>query len=160
MTVDTIIYLNSSGSGTIDVSYIDNGSTDNIGIADLNLNITSFDCSNVGYNTVTLTAEDAAGNSTLDSAVVTVLDTVSPVAVCQDITIYLDSTGNAFLLPLEIDGGSADACGIAELSVNVDSFSYENMGENIVELTVIDNSSNLSTCSSVVTVVDTMGAIF
>jgi hypothetical protein len=46
---------------------------------------------------------------------VTVEDTVPPVAICQDITVQLDATGNTSITPADVDNGSNDACGIASL---------------------------------------------
>jgi hypothetical protein len=48
---------------------------------------------------------------------VTVEDTIPPVAICQDITVQLDATGNASITGADIDNGSNDNCGIASLSV-------------------------------------------
>jgi len=52
-----------------------------------------FDCNDVGPNTVDLVALDVAGNTDTCSATVTVLDTISPVANCQDATVYIDNAG-------------------------------------------------------------------
>jgi HYR domain/Secretion system C-terminal sorting domain/SprB repeat len=53
-----------------------------------------FDCNDVGANNVQLVALDVAGNTDTCSAIVTVLDTISPVANCQDATVYIDNAGN------------------------------------------------------------------
>jgi len=51
-------------------------------------------------------------------------------------------------------GGSMDACGIASEVLNISSFDCDNVGDNIVELTVTDNNDNVSTCTATVTVED------
>lgn len=62
-----------NGSVSITVADIDNGSSDNWGIASMELSKTSFDCSNIGANTVTLTVTDLAGNIDSATAVVTII---------------------------------------------------------------------------------------
>ena len=65
--------LSNNGQVSIDPSDIDDGnSDDNCGIVSLTLDISSFDCGDVGPNTVTLTATDAAGNTNTCTAVVTI----------------------------------------------------------------------------------------
>src|SRR5660397_57351 len=77
------VQLDASGNGSITTGDIDNGSNDACGIAGLALDITSFDCSNVGPNTVTLTVTDNNSNSSTCTATVTVEDNVDPVAICK-----------------------------------------------------------------------------
>ncbi|WP_157503307.1 HYR domain-containing protein [Mangrovimonas xylaniphaga] len=71
----------STGIVTIAPSDIDFGSDDNCGIVSWDLDVTAFDCSNIGDNTVTLTVEDAAGNSSSCSATVTVTDNSTSASV-------------------------------------------------------------------------------
>jgi hypothetical protein len=60
------VYLNAQGTVSINPADVDNGSTDNCGINNMTVSKTSFDCSNLGVNTVTLTVKD---NSTIASGV-------------------------------------------------------------------------------------------
>ncbi|MDP2114658.1 MAG: HYR domain-containing protein, partial [Bacteroidota bacterium] len=66
------VQLNSSGTATITAAQVNNGSTDNCGIASIVVSKTAFNCSNVGANTVTLTVTDVNGNVSTGTAVVTV----------------------------------------------------------------------------------------
>ncbi|MFM2136683.1 MAG: hypothetical protein RL021_2083, partial [Bacteroidota bacterium] len=151
---DITIQLNSSGSATILAADINNGSSDACGIASLAASKTSFDCTNVGANTVTLTVTDNNGNSSTCTSTVTVQDQVAPTAACKNITIQLNASGTATIVAADVDNGSADACGIASLSVSKTSFDCTNIGANTVTLTVTDNNGNTSTCTSTVTVQD------
>ena len=151
---DITVQLDASGNATITASDIDNGSSDACGIASLSLDITSFDCNDVNANTVTLTVTDVNGNFSTCTATVTVEDNIAPVALCKDITVVLDGTGNATITGADVDNGSNDACGIASLSVFPDSFDISNLGDNTVTLTVTDNNGNVATCTAIVTVVE------
>ena len=97
-------------SVTIVATDVDGGSTDNVGIVSYSIDIDTFSCAEVGTNTVTLTVTDAAGNSDTCTATVTVEDNIAPTAVCQNITLQLDATGNIVLDPASLDGGSSDNC--------------------------------------------------
>ncbi len=152
---DVTVILDGSGSGTISTGQIDNGTSDACGIASLSLDRTSFDCTDIGQQTVTLTAVDNNGNSSSCTAIVTVMDNIPPTAVCQNITLPLDVNGMATITPLDIDGGSTDFCGITSRSIDVNSFDCSNIGANSVVLTVTDGSGNTNSCTAIVTVVDT-----
>src|SRR5439155_508187 len=153
---DITIQLNATGQATIVPADVDNGSSDDCGIASLSLDKTSFDCSNVGTNAITLTVTDVNGNSATCTATVTVIDSVAPVAVARDLTVQLDATGHATITPAQINNGSSDACGIASLSLDKTSFDCSNVGTNTVTLTVTDNTGNSATCTATVTVLDSV----
>ncbi|GAB5398657.1 MAG: hypothetical protein Aureis2KO_02420 [Aureisphaera sp.] len=146
--------LDGNGLATLEASQIDGGSSDFCGIASMSVSPNTFDCSNLGANTVTLTVTDTSGNTDTCSAIVTIEDDTDPTAVCQNITIQLDASGNAFIDPSDIDGGSTDACGIASISASNTLFNCSNVGANSVLLTVLDTSGNIDNCSAIVTVED------
>ncbi len=107
-------------------------------------------------NTVTLTVTDNNGNTDQCTATVTVIDTISPVAVCQDIDAYLDATGNVTIAAADVNNGSSDACGIASMVLDITDFTCSDVGANTVTLTVTDNNGNTDQCQSTVTVIDTI----
>lgn len=81
-------------------------------------------------------------------------DLVPPVMDCDDITINLDATGNASITPAQIDGGTKDNCGIANLSLNQTAFTCAHVGSNTVTLTAVDIHGNSNTCTATVVVRD------
>lgn len=151
------IQLDANGQASITVADIDGGSTDNCAIDTITISQTDFDCSHVGDNTITLTVTDVNGNTSTCTTVVTVEDNVAPEALCvAPFTVELDFFGMAYISVSDIDNGSNDACGIASMSIDVTEFTCANIGDNVVTLTVVDNNGNVSTCTTVVTVVDAM----
>ena len=148
------VQLDATGNATITPDQIDNGSTDSCGVANTELNITTFNCDNIGANTVELTVTDNNGNTSTCTTTVTVEDVTPPTALCQAITIQLDATGNATITPEQIDNGSNDSCGIASLTLDTPTFDCSNIGDNTVELTVTDINGNSATCTTTVTVED------
>jgi streptogramin lyase len=151
-----IVQLDSAGNASITAAQVNNNSSDNCGIASLNVAPSSFNCENVGANPITLTVTDTNGNVSTADAVVTVEDNVAPVALAHDMTAQLDGTGNVSINASQIDNGSNDACGIASLSVAPGAFSCASIGANSVTLTVIDKNGNQSTATAVVTVADSV----
>ncbi|MEM0999052.1 MAG: HYR domain-containing protein, partial [Bacteroidota bacterium] len=150
------VQLDAVGQVNITASDVDGGSTDNCGVASLAASPNSFNCSNIGNNNVTLTVTDGSSNSSTCTATVTVQDTISPTAVCQNTTVQLDASGNATVTASDVDGGSSDNCSLSSLSVSPSSFTCANVGANTVTLTVQDNSGSIATCTATVTVQDTI----
>ena len=114
-----------------------------------------LDCSHTGDQSVTLVVTDVNGNSSSAPATITVVDNIDPTAAAQNITVQLDATGNASITAAQVDNGSNDPCsGIASMTVSPDSFDCEDLGDNMVTLTVFDGSGNSATAAATVTVVD------
>ncbi len=154
ITQNVTIQLDANGAASITPAQINNGSTDNCSIASYSLDKTSFDCSNVGTNTVTLTVMDVNGNVATGTAIVTVEDKVAPIVITQNITVQLDVNGAVTITPAQVNNGSTDNCAIATYSLDKTSFDCSNVGTNAVILTVTDVNGNVSTATAVVTVED------
>ncbi|MCL8007222.1 LamG domain-containing protein, partial [Gelidibacter japonicus] len=96
---------------------------------------------------------DAEGNVATHSFTVSVqADGENPIVICQDISITLNTSGNASITTVDINNGSTDNCGIASISLDKYNFTCSDLGDNTVTLTVIDTAGNVSTCTSIVTV--------
>ena len=151
------IQLDANGEATITPQDIDGGSTASCGAVTLSLDIADFTCADIGPNTVTLTVTDGNGNSSTCSTVVTVEDTVDPVAMCvAPFTIQLDANGQASITAAMIDAGSTDNCAIDTISISQTEFTCADVGENIITLTVTDLNGNVSTCTTLVYVKDSL----
>ena len=153
------VQLGANGDVTVSPSQIENGSTDNCSIASSTLDVSTFDCDDLGENTVTFTVEDTDGNTNETTAVVTVEDVVNPIVITQNITIQLDTDGNATLEASDIDNNSTDNCTIASYSIDITSFTCDDLGDNTVTLTVTDNSDNSASNTATVTVVDSINPV-
>ena len=153
------VLLDTTGHVSLDSLAVNNGSTDNCGLASFSVSPNSFSCINSGANTVTLTVTDVNGNSSSATSVVTVSNTTAPVARCKNISVHLNSLGYVTIIGTDVDNLSTDDCGIASFVVSPDSFICSNIGANNVTLTVTDASGNSSQCVSTVTVSDTIAPI-
>ncbi|WP_111706664.1 Ig-like domain-containing protein [Lutibacter citreus] len=154
ITNNIAIELDADGVASIVVADIDNGSNDNCEIETLALDITEFDCSNIGENTVTLTATDINGNSTTATAIVTIEDNIAPTVITQNITVELDENGTRTISADQINNQSTDNCEIETWELDATTFDCANLGENVVTLTTTDTNGNSSTATAIVTVED------
>jgi predicted outer membrane repeat protein len=148
--------LSPGGTVTITAAQVDNGSTDNCGIATVGISQSAFTCADVGPNNVVLTVTDVFGNVGTCTAVVTVTDTVSPVATCQGVTTYLDGSGAATVTAAQVNNGSTDNCGVDTVTLSPTAFNCGQVGSNAVTLTVTDTYGNATTCAATVTVIDSI----
>lgn len=144
------------------VAAINNGSNDNCALASLTLSQTTFNCSNVGNNTVTLMVTDSSGNTASCNARVIVSDTVNPTPFCSNPTVQLDTNGKVGVAAVTLNIGSVDNCLIDTVLVNGhDSvfFSCTNLGSNSVTVLMSDPSNNTASCPSTITVEDNISPI-
>ncbi|MDT0684935.1 PKD-like domain-containing protein [Autumnicola psychrophila] len=158
-TQNITIKLDANGSATISAEDIDNNSTDNCQIQSRSLNITNFDCDDIGSNSVELTVTDVNGNSATGTATVTIKDEVDPIVKTQNITVELDANGSATISAEDIDNNSTDNCQIDDLSLSKTNFDCNDIGDNSVELTVTDVNGNSATGTATVTVEDNITPI-
>jgi hypothetical protein len=150
------IQLDASGNATIAAGDINNGSLDNCtatGSLATSIDISSFTCSNIGTNSVQLTVDDGNGNTSTATAIVTVEDDLSPIAIAQNITaVIAPFTGSVIITPAMVDSGSTDNCSMT-LSLSQTEFTCSETGDNTVTLTVTDGVGNISTIDAIVTII-------
>ena len=84
---DITVELDAGGMASITPMQIDDGSSDENGIASYALDIEDFDCADLGSNIVTLTVTDVMGNSAGCTATVFVEDNTPPVVTAELILI-------------------------------------------------------------------------
>lgn len=153
------VQLDANGQFEITPTDVDNNSNDACGIASLSLDISSFDCSDIGTNTIVLHATDNNGNTNSSEVAVLVEDNVIPIALARDIVIQLDEFGQVSILPAQVDDNSNDACGIADISLDKSNFDCSDVGDNVVSLIVVDNNDNLNSVTANVLVEDPVAPV-
>ncbi|MDR2448356.1 MAG: HYR domain-containing protein [Prevotellaceae bacterium] len=171
--------LQGTPTTTLEAQWIDNGSTDNCGALTYALSVpadATFGCSDIGkVRDVYLVVSDDFGNkSQCDNPTkVSVADTIVPVVHCEGaITVYLDAQASASLTAIDLkDTGNpvTDNCTASDqlqyailqaggTTATADSiFDCAAVGQAYtLTLRVLDESGNAGTCTSVVTVRDTL----
>ncbi len=72
----------------------------------------------VGTHTIRYTAYDACGNSSFRTFTVVIKDKTAPTVICKgEVVVGLNSNGDAYIYPRNIDDGSFDGCGIDSMKI-------------------------------------------
>ena len=120
-TKNITVYLDANGKSTVIPGQINNGSVSYCGALSLALSKTSFNCDNIGANTVTLTVTDGSGNSTSGTATVMVIDKLAPsitdVSAIPNVLWPPDHQMN----DVTINYTASDNCGTVSSSLSVTS---------------------------------------
>ncbi|MFD2201457.1 HYR domain-containing protein, partial [Shivajiella indica] len=158
-TRNVLIEIEAGSTYTLTLDEVDNGSSDNCGIASRTLSQTLFSDADEGENTVILTVTDIAGNQSSGSAIITVVVLSAPecvVARARDVVLVLDRNGNATLSVNQVDDGSFSNCSnrISTIEVDKISFGCEDLGEQMVTFRVTDGNGNVGEAQFKVTVLD------
>ncbi|MFA1772427.1 T9SS type A sorting domain-containing protein [Rufibacter glacialis] len=143
-----------NGKATLRPEEIDQGTSDNCGIASLSISRTTFTCTDLdprhdGFFPITFTATDIHGNSVSTTVFLTLVDATPPTVLGAGFAVALVD-GKAIIQPEDVDYGSFDDCGVASMSLSKTSFTCADLGPNDVTLTVRDHSGNST--SAVVTI--------
>lgn len=150
---EVTLILDEQGMNSVALSDINQASSDNLGIASLELSQTEFSCTDPRVNTVTLTVSDIAGNmSTCETNVAL----ISAVARCQTSTVGIGEDGIGRLFPNQIDMASFSVCGddIVDRIVTPSEFDCSDIGNRTVSLVVMDERGSQSACTTTVNVMD------
>lgn len=140
-------FFNSTVIGTV---------TDNCGDVEVYVDGIPLDCEDVGQTSVVEVAYINGNGVGECNVTVDVIDNLSPTADCKQVVmISLDASGNAVITPDLVDNGSADNCLMnPTLSVAPSVFDCDNIGNNVVTLTVSDGVNPDVTCTSIVQIGD------
>ncbi len=149
---DITIYLDEYGEVSIREDDIDGGSYDNCEISADYISQSIFGCNDVGVNTVTLTLFDIFTNIGTCEAKVTVLDNNLPTAVCEDVVVQIDENDMITIDPVLMGDGSTDDCEIDTMILSQATYTCNDVGDQLITLTVYDFSGNSSSCDANITI--------
>jgi hypothetical protein len=141
-----------SASGAV-VSYPAPTATDAVGVTSLIHSPASGSTFPLGTTTVTVTAKDAAGNTSTGSFTVTVKDTTAP-ALTVPASQTLEATSAAGAAAT-FSASATDAVGVTSLTYSAASGSTFPLGTTTVTVTAKDAAGNTSTGSFTIPVKDT-----
>lgn len=112
----------------------------------------------LGTTTVTQTATDEHGNAATCESTVTVVDTTAPALNCPaDVVVECNAPGEA----TGVNVGAATATDVCTgVTVTDPSQTTWPLGSNAAVHSAVDGAGNTSSCSNLITVVDTTGPTF
>ena len=154
VTQNVTAELNAEGTVIIDAAAVDNGSTDNCGIASFSLSQTTFGCDDLGENTVTLFVNDINGNTAEGAALIIITDAIAPAADCPE-TFEVDCDGT-----VTYDFAASDNCSDIAITFEpgTESGSVFPEGTTEVVITAGDSSGNTAECEFTITVPELLQA--
>lgn len=154
ITQDIDAALDENGIVVISPLSVNNVSTDNI-TWEVNLVFSldkdTFNCEDLGSNTVILTVMDQAGNSASENAIVSIIDDISPIVITQNITRDLNGGPSVSIVPSELDNGTTDNC---NFTLSVDQAIFTTPGSYSITLFAEDSSGNVDSATAIVTIID------
>ena len=127
--------------------------------ANMNLDITNFNCLDIGVNLVTLSVTDESGNTGTCQASVTVVDLINPVVVCPADVIITAAAGQCDVVVNSIGPVStSDNCGANPVTYRLEgatvgsgeadaSGTTFNKGVTTVWYRITDPNGNADSCS-------------
>jgi len=149
--------LDVNGEVVVSGNDVDGGSSDNSGFVTLTLSENTFDCTDLGPNTVTVTATDPSGNTDTCTAVITVTDDMGPILDCyQDHSVEYDTGGSFYTLIDYVANGNVSATDncTASLSITQSPAAGTELTEGVytISFETTDDEGNASNCSFELTV--------
>ncbi len=144
---------NGSWSATNDfVAFIPRGifASDNCGVASTSIDISTFDCSNIGTNNVTINTTDINGNSTSFTSVVTIEDNIAPI---PDIVTLTDVTALCEVATLTTPNAT-DNCTTTLTITNDVTLPITTEGTTVVTWTYDDGNGNTTTQTQNIIITD------
>ncbi len=159
--LNTTVQLNASGSVSIPVTSLNEGSS---GCPPISLTVEgetdlTFGCGDIGPNVVTLTVTDINGQVNTCMSTITVEDNTAPDLVCKTThTEYLDASGNAEATFVELVLTNTDNCAVPptlSFTNGQTVYTCSDIGQPFnVEITADDGNGNTTPCTISVTVED------
>lgn len=154
---DVTVMLDTNGDGATTAAAVESGSTDNCGAVNTEgVSPSTFDCMDLGANTVTLTVNDGNGNTGTCTATASVQDNIAPTAVCMNTTIEFNGEEEILLTIDDVldQINSSDNCDEFNLvSATPASVTCDQIGEVVsVDVVIEDGSGNLDNCTAMITV--------
>ncbi|NJW51453.1 HYR domain-containing protein [Salinimicrobium oceani] len=124
--------LNASGTANLTAEQLDLNSTDNCGISSYSLSKYNFTEADAGLQQVEFIVTDNSGNSSTCLVEVNVIansEEVEPVECVDRILLEIGENGRAVLNPRDLFSGGS---GTAQYTVSKDSFTCNELGENVI----------------------------
>ncbi|HVV81431.1 MAG TPA: HYR domain-containing protein [Kofleriaceae bacterium] len=151
------IECNAPGGAT-DVNVADATSTDACGVPAVSSDKAANGTYALGTTKVTQVSADGAGNTATCDSSVEVVDTTAPTLTCPaNLTVECNAPGGA----TGVDAGHASATDVCSAVTITDApIGTYALGANAASHSAVDAYGNTTSCSNVVTVVDTKGPVF
>ena len=156
-----VVTLDTNGEASIVVDDVEGGSYDDDGIVSMSIDIDTFDCDDVGLNSVTLTVTDTDGLISTCISYVEVIDDTEPVAICPENFEVSVPEGTLYEL-LNYEGDLTvvtDICNVnlAAVDQSPNPGTLLPVGENEITISALLDDGSVVSCIFKITVVEILG---
>lgn len=153
------VQLDQDGQIIVSANDVDGGSSDNSCFFTLELNPNTFDCSDLGANTVTLTVTDPSGNTDTCTTTIMIEDDLAPLLTCpSNSSVAYDSGEDFYTLPDYASIGDVTAIDNCTSNVtilqNPAPGTQLTIGTYTISFETTDDENNTSNCSFELIVVE------
>jgi hypothetical protein len=146
-------YLDVNGEAIVRAIDLDGGSMDSCGQLNIFLTDSLLSCADLGQQEWVLYGFSGSDSVVVsDTTTITVLDTVPPGMICQDLEVTLNVNNEAEITVTQVDGGTTDNCQLDSLWLDRYAFDCADLGQLGVTLFARDSSGNTSSCTAQVMV--------
>ncbi|MEN8927413.1 MAG: gliding motility-associated C-terminal domain-containing protein [Flavobacteriales bacterium] len=153
------VYLNSQSIANIDTSHVIDSLFASTGIDSVYLSRNNFNCNDLGQNIITVTARNIYHNQTQScAATVTVIDTIKPLVICNDTTLYLGNSGQVFFDTSSVLSTVIENCTVDSVWLDKNS-AICNQDTVVVTVFARDQSGNIGQCKSIIYIKDTVAPV-
>ena len=149
-----VVYLDENGVTFLTTEYFEESITDNCTIDTIIFNTTEINCDDIGDLEEEITVIDDSGNQMTEKVFIQVLDTIRPVCSIDNIKLQINENGEVELNTNIFNDQVTDNCGEVFIEPEVIVFNCENVGLNSIDLSIMDQSGNLTYCIIEVEVTD------
>jgi hypothetical protein len=135
------------GTASITASDVNNGSFDNCSIASITIDKSTFDCSSIGNQIVTLTVTDASGNVSTGTATVTIVGelTTSSIASVPTIATYTGGVSTNLYLGYGAQSTTLQVSNVASGGTDPRAYTYVWTGSASSQLSSTTSASPVFT---------------
>ena len=187
------VYLDALGNVNVPASLVGAGSTDNCSIdgylirrvtggpggTGQYLSSLSYDCDDIGLQSVRLWVDDPSGNPTTNNPpsnpginvntvycanAIKVIDDIAPLAICNAVSVALGSDGMVTIPAFSVSLGSTDNCSACILTreISMDGgpwgpnavYICDSLGSRDVAVRITDCNNNSAICTTTITIQD------
>ncbi len=156
-----IVTLDTTGEASIILDDVEGGSYDNDGIVSMSIDIDTFDCDDVGINSVTLTVTDTDGLTSTCISYVEVIDGTAAVITCpNDFAVDVPAGDFYELLDYQDDiSVDTDICNVilAASHQSPSAGTQLPIGVHEITLSALLNDGSVLSCSFEITVDESLG---
>lgn len=154
--IPTLFHLDQTGNVMVTKDNLDISVNDNCSEVTTIFDALNFNCQDTGPQNIIVSVLDASGNTNVCSTLITITDTIQPTCSIESKTFYISPDGQVNIKQDQLNITSNDNCAGVTTAFNSINYNCNDLGVKNISATVRDVAGNTSTCTTQITVSDTI----